>query len=112
MFTPPPFVHTAAPFANCICVCAQPHGGTTLFQLQGVAIHPGPLDDDWTPDAIREELEDWAESVNCEVSFEDLNDLDDDEDGEELGDDWDQDELEADFDKYAKVAEKKHLPKK
>ena len=66
---------------------AASHGGTVTFQMQGVATHPGPLDEDWTCDAIRDELEEWAESQNCEVSFEDYeDDMDMDE--------WDDDELE------------------
>jgi glycine cleavage system regulatory protein len=86
-----------------------PHGGTTLFQLQGTAVHPGPLAEDWTPDAIREELEDWAESVNCEVQFEDVDDMED-EDDESFGDDWDAMEMEKEFLEHAKTAEKKNLP--
>ena len=82
---------------------------STLFQLQGTAVHPGPLGEDWTPDAIREELEDWAESVNCEVQFEDVDDMED-EDDESFGDDWDAMEMEKEFLEHAKTAEKKHLP--
>ncbi|GMI33563.1 hypothetical protein TeGR_g12966, partial [Tetraparma gracilis] len=76
----------------------QPHGGTSLFQMEGICVHPGPLPEEWSPEAIIEELEDWADANNCDVALESMDE----------GGDWDEGQLMKDFHDEASVQERKY----
>lgn len=53
---------------------SAPHGGTTLFFMSGVATSPAPLANGFDPNAIREELEELGDEMNCEIDLEDMQD--------------------------------------
>lgn len=49
-----------------------PHGGTTLFRMQGVAHAYEPLTARFSVDRVREELEAMADHLNCDIELIDL----------------------------------------
>ena len=51
-----------------------PYGGTTLFYMSGTATSPAPLANGFDPKAIREELIDLGDEMNCEIDLEDVKD--------------------------------------
>eukprot|EP00550_Attheya_septentrionalis_P003796 CAMPEP_0198285488 /NCGR_PEP_ID=MMETSP1449-20131203/4743_1 /TAXON_ID=420275 /ORGANISM="Attheya septentrionalis, Strain CCMP2084" /LENGTH=235 /DNA_ID=CAMNT_0043982897 /DNA_START=64 /DNA_END=768 /DNA_ORIENTATION=- len=48
-----------------------PFGGTTLYHIDGIVTKPAPLAKGFDPDAVREDLEALADSLNCDMSLED-----------------------------------------
>lgn len=48
-----------------------PHGGTTLFQIDGIATALNPLPKTFNPNIIREELSELGNSLNCDITLED-----------------------------------------
>lgn len=48
-----------------------PHGGTTLFQIDGIATALDPLPKSFDPDEVRDELADLGNSLNCDITLED-----------------------------------------
>jgi len=48
-----------------------PHGGTTLFYMNGVVTVPLPLAQKFSPDAVRKDLHALADSMNCDITVED-----------------------------------------
>lgn len=53
-----------------------PYGGTTLFHMQAVANALEPVAKDFSPDRVREELENLGDALNCDVELEDVEDGD------------------------------------
>jgi len=53
-----------------------PHGGTTLFHVDGIVNVLEPIPSGFDINAIRQELEELGESMNCDIV---LTDIDDDE---------------------------------
>jgi len=51
-----------------------PYGGTLLFRMRGVAHAYDPLPKSFDISAIKEELADLGDSLNCEVTMEDAVD--------------------------------------
>lgn len=49
-----------------------PFGGTTLFQMKGVATTPAPLPSGFNERVIREELEQLGNQMNCDINIEDI----------------------------------------
>jgi glycine cleavage system transcriptional repressor len=49
-----------------------PYGGTRLFQMEGIVTVPEGLSAGFNIDAIRDELVDLGDSLNCDVSLEDF----------------------------------------
>lgn len=49
-----------------------PHGGTTLFQMTGTASAAAPLAAGFDPQFIKDELATLGDSLNCDVSIEDI----------------------------------------
>jgi len=56
-----------------------PHGGTTLFHMEGIATHAGPLSKDWDEGKIRDQLDELEAAENVDIEFVDLATLDDDD---------------------------------
>ena len=50
---------------------AAPHGGTTLFCIQGIATCAAPLPASFDVGQIQDELEELGYAMNCEVTLED-----------------------------------------
>lgn len=48
-----------------------PHGGTTLFRIDGIATGPNPLPKSFEPDGIREELGALGDSLNVDITLKD-----------------------------------------
>lgn len=51
-----------------------PHGGTHLFRMKGVAHAFGPLPKSFSADKIRKELRELGDSLNCDITLEDVDD--------------------------------------
>jgi len=51
-----------------------PYGGTTLFHMSGIATSPAPLANGFSPKAIRDELQELGDEMNCDVDVEDMLD--------------------------------------
>jgi glycine cleavage system transcriptional repressor len=51
-----------------------PHGGTTLFLMEGTANAPDPLAKEFDADKIKAELEELGNFLNCDVSMLDAHD--------------------------------------
>jgi len=51
-----------------------PHGGTELFRMRGVATSPAPLASGFDIQAIKTELRELGDSLNCDVTMEDVQD--------------------------------------
>jgi len=51
-----------------------PHGGTTLFLMEGTATAPEPLAKEFSADKIKAELEELGNYLNCDVSMVDTPD--------------------------------------
>ena len=49
-----------------------PHGGTHLFRMRGIAHAFEPLPKTFDPNKIREELREVGDSLNCDVTLEDV----------------------------------------
>lgn len=49
-----------------------PHGGTTLFKMKGVATAIEPLASGFDLNQIKTELDELADSLNCDISMEDM----------------------------------------
>ena len=58
---------------------SAPYGGLSLFYISGIATSPKPLANGFDPEAIRDELEDLGDRMNCEITIEDIEDDDDDD---------------------------------
>ena len=48
-----------------------PHGGTTLFVMEGVANALEALPKAFDPDVVRDELEELGDSLNCDITVQD-----------------------------------------
>lgn len=48
-----------------------PHGGTTLFIIDGIATKHKPLPKNFDPDVIRDELEKLGDKLNCDITLTD-----------------------------------------
>jgi glycine cleavage system transcriptional repressor len=51
-----------------------PHGGSMLFKMRGLATAAAPLASGFDISKIKRELEDLGDSLNCDVSLEDVID--------------------------------------
>jgi glycine cleavage system transcriptional repressor len=51
-----------------------PHGAAMLFKMRGVATASAPLASGFDISKIKHELEDLGDSLNCDVSLEDIID--------------------------------------
>jgi glycine cleavage system transcriptional repressor len=51
-----------------------PHGGSMLFKMHGVATASEPLSSGFDISKIKQELQDLGDSLNCDVSLEDVVD--------------------------------------
>lgn len=51
-----------------------PHGGTTLFRMHGIANAAEPLASGFDVKKIKDELQELGDSLNCDVSLEDVED--------------------------------------
>mmetsp|Transcript_27631 Transcript_27631/g.42842 ORF Transcript_27631/g.42842 Transcript_27631/m.42842 type:complete len:215 (+) Transcript_27631:35-679(+) len=51
---------------------SAPFGGTTLFSMEGMATVNSPLPKTFDPDNIRLKLADLGDSLNCDISLEDV----------------------------------------
>lgn len=49
-----------------------PHGGTTLFRMDGIAHAYEPMAAGFDPEKIREQLHALGEELNCDIEMEDL----------------------------------------
>lgn len=49
-----------------------PHGGTHLFRMKGIAHAFHPLPKKFDPNAIREELHELGDALNCDLTLEDV----------------------------------------
>jgi glycine cleavage system transcriptional repressor len=56
-----------------------PFGGTTLFIMEGIANAHEPLVKGFDSNKIRDELTALGDSMNCDITFEDMHDDDEDE---------------------------------
>lgn len=50
---------------------SAPYGGTTLFHMTGIATSPSPLANGFDPQAIKEELVELGDELNCDIDLED-----------------------------------------
>lgn len=50
-----------------------PHGGTTLFLMEGLVSAREPLGKDFDVKKIRELLEELGDSLNCDITLEDVH---------------------------------------
>ena len=50
-----------------------PYGGTTLFRMTGTASATAPLAASFDADQIKSELRELGDSLNCDVSMEDID---------------------------------------
>ena len=57
-----------------------PHGGAVLFRMSGIATAAAPLASGFDADAIKEKLEALGDSMNCDVTMEDV--VEDDPEGD------------------------------
>ena len=48
-----------------------PHGGTTLFVMEGAANALEPLPKAFDPEVVRDELEELGDSLNCDITLQD-----------------------------------------
>lgn len=53
---------------------SAPYGGTTLFHMSGVATSPAPLANGFDPKAIKDELVELGDELNCDIDLEDISD--------------------------------------
>ena len=53
-----------------------PHGGTTLFKMKGVAHAHEPVAKEFNIDALKEDLDALADSLNCDITMEDISEED------------------------------------
>ena len=53
---------------------SAPYGGTTLFQMECIATSPAPLAKNFDAEVIREELEEFGDQMNCDITLEDIYD--------------------------------------
>ena len=51
-----------------------PFGGSTLFQMEGVATSPAPLASGFSIESIRSELREIADRLNCDIELLDMYD--------------------------------------
>lgn len=51
-----------------------PHGGTTLFRMRGACSAYNPLPWSFDPMAIKQDLRELGDSLNCDVSIDDDDD--------------------------------------
>ena len=52
-----------------------PHGGTHLFRMRGIAHLYKPVPKSFDPNKVREELREVGDSLNCEVTLEDVAEI-------------------------------------
>eukprot|EP00979_Chaetoceros_neogracilis_P018385 scaffold10583_cov290-Chaetoceros_neogracile.AAC.4 len=53
---------------------SAPYGGLSLFHLSGIATSPAPLANGFDSKAIKAELEELGDLMNCEITLEDMLD--------------------------------------